>query len=90
MADEACSGLISYLGAKGALDPHLADQAVPWLAFCQGPSEFTTSRITRHLLTNIGVVQQFLDLAVQVEGAEGEEGRVSVLPPAGADRGKAF
>jgi RNA 3'-terminal phosphate cyclase (ATP) len=80
VADEACHGLISYLGAKGALDPHLADQAVPWLAFCQGPSEFTTSRITRHLLTNIQVVQQFTDVDIQVVGSEGEEGRVLVRP----------
>jgi RNA 3'-phosphate cyclase len=82
VADEACNGLSSYLGAKGALDPHLADQAVPWLAFCRGPSEFTTSRVTRHLLTNIWVVRQFMDVDVRVEGGEGEEGRVLVLPPA--------
>ena len=82
VADEACNGLLSHLYSKGALDPHLADQVVPWLAFCQGTSEFTTSRVTRHLLTNLWVVQQFMDIDVQVEGREGEEGRV-VIHPAG-------
>jgi RNA 3'-terminal phosphate cyclase (ATP) len=53
---------------------------VPWLAFCQGPSEFTTSRVTRHLLTNLWVVRQFMDIDVQVEGNEGEEGRVVIRP----------
>ena len=62
------------------MDPHLADQVAPWLVFCQGPSEFTTSRVTRHLLTNLWVVQQFMDIDVQVEGGEGDEGRVQVLP----------
>jgi RNA 3'-terminal phosphate cyclase (ATP) len=80
VADEACNGLLSHLYSKGALDPHLADQVVPWLAFCQGKSEFTTSRITRHLLTNLWVVQQFMDIDVQVEGSEGEEGRVVIRP----------
>jgi RNA 3'-phosphate cyclase len=85
VADETCNGLLSYLRAKGALDPHVADQVVPWLAFCQGPSEFTTSRITRHLLTNLWVVRQFVDIDVQMEGSEGEEGRVTIRPPARAD-----
>jgi RNA 3'-terminal phosphate cyclase (ATP) len=80
VADEACDGLLSHLRSKGALDPHLADQIVPWLAFCQGTSEFTTSHVTRHLLTNLWVVRQFMDLDVQVEGSEGEEGRIVIRP----------
>jgi RNA 3'-terminal phosphate cyclase (ATP) len=80
VADEACDGLLSHLQAKGALDPHLADQVVPWLAFCQGPSEFTTSRVTSHLLTNLWVLQQFMDIDVRVEGGEGDEGRVLIRP----------
>ncbi len=85
VADEACTGLLSYLHAKGALDPHLADQIVPWLAFCHGSSEFTTSRVTRHLLTNIWVIQQFMDVEVRVEGNEGEAGRILIRPPACAN-----
>lgn len=81
VADDACSGLLFHLRAQGALDPHLADQVVPWLAFCQGPSEFTTSRVTQHLLTNLWVVRQFMDIDVRVEGSEGEEGRILIRPP---------
>jgi RNA 3'-terminal phosphate cyclase (ATP) len=80
VADEACRELLSYLRTKGALDPHLADQIVPWLALCQGPSEFTTSLVTRHLLTNLWVVRQFMDIDARVEGNEGEEGRVKIRP----------
>ncbi len=80
VADEACTGLLSFLHTKGALDPHLADQIVPWLAFCQGPSEFTTSHITRHLLTNLWVMRQFMDVDVHVEGSEGEAGRILIHP----------
>jgi RNA 3'-terminal phosphate cyclase (ATP) len=80
VADEACKELLSYLRTKGALDPYLADQIVLWLAFCQGPSEFTTSRITRHLLTNVWVMQQFMNIDARVEGYEGEEGRIVIHP----------
>ncbi len=79
VADEACRGLFEYLDNPGALDPHLADQLVPYLALAQGPSEFTTSLITQHLLTNIKVVQQFVEVAIQVQGNEGEAGRVKIL-----------
>ncbi len=85
VADEACGSLLSHLRAEGALDPHLADQVVPWLAFCRGASEFTTSRITRHLLTNLWVVRQFLEIDARVEGEEDGEGRVLVRPPAGTE-----
>jgi RNA 3'-terminal phosphate cyclase (ATP) len=85
VADEACDELLLHLRAEGALDPHLADQVVPWLAFCSGPSEFTTSRVTRHLLTNLWVVRQFMDVEVRVEGNEEEEGRVLIRPPARTD-----
>jgi RNA 3'-terminal phosphate cyclase (ATP) len=80
VADEACGELLSHHAARGALDPHLADQVVPWLAFCRGTSEITTSRITRHLLTNLWVLRQFLDIAVEVDGGEGAEGRIIIHP----------
>jgi RNA 3'-terminal phosphate cyclase (ATP) len=78
VADEACRDLFAYLDSCGALEPHLADQVVPFLALARGASEFTTSRITQHLLTNMWVVKQFLDVDIEVEGNEGEEGRVKI------------
>jgi RNA 3'-terminal phosphate cyclase (ATP) len=78
VADEACQGLFAYLDTAGALDLHLADQVIPYLAMAHGSSEFTTSRITRHLLTNIWVIQQFMDVDIRVEGKEGEEGKVKI------------
>jgi RNA 3'-phosphate cyclase len=80
VADEACDELLCHVRAKSAVDPHLADQIIPYLALSQGTSEFTTSRVTRHLLTNLWVVKQFLDVDVRVDGNVGEEGRVIVRP----------
>ncbi|MEK6699936.1 MAG: RNA 3'-terminal phosphate cyclase [Nitrospirota bacterium] len=78
VADEACRDFFSYLDTGGALDPRLADQIVPYLALARGPSSFTTSSVTRHLLTNIWVVRQFMDREIQAEGTEGGPGRVFV------------
>ncbi len=78
VADEAARALLDHLGTGACLDPHLADQVIPYLALAQGRSEFTTSRITRHQLTNIWVVRQFLDARIEVEGREGEPGMVRI------------
>lgn len=80
VAEEACRELFDYLDAGAAFDPHLADQVVHYLALTRGASEFTTSRITRHLITNISVVQQFIECDIQVEGQEGEAGTVRIKP----------
>ncbi len=78
VADEACSALTDFLDSSGAVDFHLADQLVPYLALATGTSEFTTSRITRHLITNIWVVKQFVNVDIKVEGNEGEAGSVRI------------
>ncbi len=80
VADEACGSLFGYLDAPGALDSHLADQIIPYLALSSGPSEFTASCITPHVLTNIWVVRQFMDVDIVIEGEEGGPGRVLVRP----------
>ncbi len=80
VADEACLAFSEYLASGGALDPSLADQIIPYLAFAKGTSEFTTSRITQHLLTNIWVVEQFKVVTISVQGKEAEAGRITVKP----------
>lgn len=78
MAEEACEDFLRFLQTKGAIDPHLADQLIPYLALAEGQSTLTVSKITNHLLTNIWVVKQFLPIEISVEGEEGEEGKVVI------------
>ncbi len=80
VADEAVDQLMEYMHAGGCIDPYLSDQVIPFAALAKGRSVFTVSRITRHLLTNIWVVKQFLDVRIDVEGREGEPGRVEIYP----------
>ncbi|MEW6486888.1 MAG: RNA 3'-terminal phosphate cyclase [Thermodesulfobacteriota bacterium] len=81
VADEAADEIAAFVGSGAAVDPHLADQLLLPLCLAAGESAFTTARVTRHLTTNAAVVRHFLPgAAVEVEGAEGEPGRVRVVP----------
>ena len=67
---------LEFMNSSSAIDEHLADQLIIYMALAQGPSSFITSRITQHLLTCIWVVEQFLPVKFQIDGAEGEGGKV--------------
>ena len=76
VAEEACQTLMDFLKSDAAVEPHLADQLILPMALSKGESRFTTSRITRHLTTNIWLVQQFLPVQFEVHGAENESGEI--------------
>jgi RNA 3'-terminal phosphate cyclase (ATP) len=78
VADEAADELLTFLRTRGAVDPHLADQLVLYMALGKGPSRLTTSSISAHLLTNIWVLEHFLPGRLAVEGTEGEVGAAVV------------
>ncbi len=80
VADEAVDQLFEHIESKGCIDPHLSDQLIPFAALAKGRCIFTVSRITRHLLTNIWVVKQFLNVRIEVKGREGEAGKVDIHP----------
>jgi RNA 3'-terminal phosphate cyclase (ATP) len=78
VAAEAVDLLRDYLISSGALDPHLADQIVPFIALAKGKSSFTTSRVTEHLLTNLWVVGRFLDVKIVRIGEKEQAGRIEI------------
>ena len=79
VAKEAVDALKDYWKVEGCVDPHLADQLIPFMALAKGKSSFTTSRITEHLLTNLWVVQHFKSLKISVTGKKGGEGKVELF-----------
>jgi RNA 3'-terminal phosphate cyclase (ATP) len=74
VAEEAANELLDFLHGEAALDRYLADQMVLPMALARSPSQFTTERVTEHLLTNAWVVNQFLPGRVVVEGQAGQPG----------------
>jgi RNA 3'-terminal phosphate cyclase (ATP) len=80
VADEAVDALLAWIHSGAALDDHLADQLLPFLALAGGPSAFTCPTLSPHLRTVAWVVQQFLPVAIDMR--EGRPARVDVTPPA--------
>ena len=76
VAKDACDEFDAYLKSGMALDKHLADQLIIPMALANGLSKLTTCEVTQHLLTNIAVVERFLDARFEVAGSIGEPGTV--------------
>jgi RNA 3'-terminal phosphate cyclase (ATP) len=79
VAEEAVNSLKGYLEARGCIDPHLADQLIPFMAMAKGNSSFTTTRVTEHLLTNLWVIQHFKSVRISMTGEKGKEGKVELF-----------
>jgi RNA 3'-terminal phosphate cyclase (ATP) len=79
VADEALDSLKDFMESDGCIDPHLADQLIPFMAVAKGSSSFSTTRVTEHLLTNLWVISHFLGVKVQRRGDLGKPGRVEFL-----------
>lgn len=77
---EAAEQFKSFHNSSACLDPHLADQIVLYLSLAQEDSSFTTSRITQHLITNLLVIEKFLNIRYEIQGDLNEEGRVRLMP----------
>lgn len=76
VADEAVDDLLAFFATDGAVDEHLADQLALPLALASGESALRTSRITRHLVTNLEVISRFLPAEMRVEGEIDQPGTV--------------
>ncbi|HCC68583.1 MAG TPA: RNA 3'-phosphate cyclase [Nitrospiraceae bacterium] len=75
---EATEEFLEFFHSGAPVEKRLADQIVPYMALSKDTSSFITSRITMHLLTNIWVIEKFLDVKFEVSGKEGEIGKVVI------------
>lgn len=79
VADEAADQALAFLDAgPAAVDPHSADQILLPLVLAEGPSSYTVTEVTSHLLTNLEVVRRFVDRKVACQGAAGTPGTVQI------------
>jgi RNA 3'-terminal phosphate cyclase (ATP) len=78
VAEEACAELFEHDETGAPATPHLADQLLLPAALASGRSTLRTSRITKHLLTNVHVIRQFLPVEIEVEGEQDGPGTVIV------------
>ncbi len=74
VADEACSGFFEFMASEAAVDSHLADQLALYMALAKGRSFLAVQTMTKHLLTNMWVIEQFLPVAFEVDEQSGKVG----------------
>jgi len=67
VAAEACGGLQKELKAGAAVDLHLADQLMIYLALA-GEGKLQTSLVSGHAKTNAMVISKFLPVGFKFEG----------------------
>jgi RNA 3'-terminal phosphate cyclase len=76
------TGLARHHASGAALDRHLADQVLLPLAVAGGPSQFSAEVASRHLATNVWVIEQFGLARVEVHTAASGVAEVTVTPTA--------
>ncbi|HSH13160.1 MAG TPA: RNA 3'-terminal phosphate cyclase, partial [Desulfurivibrionaceae bacterium] len=67
VAEELCRDWLNFESSGSALDKHLADQLLLYLALAGGESFFTTEEITSHLETNLALIESFLPVRFKVD-----------------------
>ncbi|NIS81135.1 MAG: RNA 3'-terminal phosphate cyclase [Anaerolineales bacterium] len=80
VADEAVNQLLAFQESDGVIDEYLADQLLLPLAVLTGASEFRTSKVTGHLVTNAEVIRAFTAAQIMIEGDQGDPGWVRIEP----------
>jgi len=85
VAEEACKAFVHYHRRQMPVDAHLADQLLVPLALAAAhfPSEYAVEAVTAHLLTNAWVIEQFGAAHIEIEGQEGQPGRVRIFATEG-------
>ena len=78
VGEQAASNLLAEFDSKAAVDRHMGDILIPYIAVAEGRSELQVSMITNHTLTNIKVAEILSGVKFQVQGSLHEPGRISV------------
>lgn len=71
VGEEAAGKLLAALKSPAAMDAHLGDQLVPFMALAEGLSEVTVPETTSHLETNLRVAETFTERRFRAEPWKG-------------------
>ena len=70
--------LISEISTGQAVDSHLSDMLVPYLAMAEGASNIGVTKVTSHLETNISTIKDILGTEMKLKGKQGGVGIIEV------------
>lgn len=69
VAQELCERWLAFESSEGAVDKHLADQILPYMALASGESTVIVEDVTDHLTTNIQIIERFLPVHFTLDPA---------------------
>lgn len=75
---KAAQILIKELDSGAPVDRHQADMLVPYMALAQGTSIILVSELTLHTVTNMHVVEHFVETKFSITGEVGKPARIKV------------
>jgi len=75
---KAAKHLVREISSGRAIDSHLADMIVPYLAVAKGESTIGISEVTSHFTTNLWTIEQILGTPMNLEGNIGEPGLLNI------------
>lgn len=64
---DVATDLLHIIKSSSTLDVHTADQLLPYMAMANGISMFSISKISRHLLSQMNILETFLNVKFNVE-----------------------
>jgi RNA 3'-terminal phosphate cyclase (ATP) len=71
VAEEAANSFLSFLDSGAAVDEHLGDQILPYLALAPRRSEILIQGVSSHLRTNLWVINQFIPARLTLKEERG-------------------
>jgi RNA 3'-terminal phosphate cyclase (ATP) len=74
----AATQLAQEIQSGAPVDRHMSDILIPYLAVAEGDSEFRTSQITMHTITNAKIAELVSGAKINVDGKLGSSGIVRV------------
>ncbi len=78
VGENAALSLLQELATHASVDQYQADMLIPYLALADGTSSISVTTLTMHSVTNIHVVEQFLDIKFDVHGKLNSSAKISV------------
>lgn len=78
VGEEAAKALLAEIASGAAVDSHLADQLLIYMALAGGRSEISVSRITEHARTNAWLLEHFIKRRFEIEERPDKTARIAI------------
>jgi len=78
VGEEAATKLLKAMKSGTALDKHMSDNIIPYIALAKGTSIITSEELSMHAYTNIWLVKQILGIKARLEGELGKPFKLEI------------